>query len=418
MALDRVEAGPTTAFVSYSHDSPSHSERVRALSDRLRSEGVDCRIDQYEMAPPEGWPAWMDHMIRDSDYVLVICTEVYHRRVSGIEKAGIGKGAKWEGAIIGQDIYEAEGRNEKFLPVVFDPSELDYRPRYLRATTYYDLSSDKGYEQLYRRLTGQPSVVPPEVGRVRILETEAPSPSSPESRAPDNLVLLTAEKPKSLVAFEAEEIRAGEVLELVLIPINVADASLLRELQKAPGRRTGVAYGNEAVMGRVRNIKQVVTRGRDSWTVTIEREAADYGAGIMEMGTTNYSADDIAEMRGRRVLLNESIEDTPFGRRGKMDQGFMEVLIRGQSSPIQVTESPLPSLWEKLKGDEPMFLAVARLVGVMWLRFSGVVEHVYVLDLSLTGPNELRVEFEGQRPRKYDNVDPPVLRISGTCDLG
>lgn len=415
--MDREDGGPTTAFVSYSHDSPSHSKRVLALSDRLRSEGIDCRIDQYEMAPPEGWPAWMDRMIRDSDYVLVVCTEVYHRRVSGMEEPGVGKGAKWEGAIIGQDLYEAEGRNEKFLPVVFDTSDLDHRPRYLRGTTYYDVSSGSGYEQLYRRLTNQPKVVPREVGEVRVLETEPPAVVSSDSAAPDNLVLLTAEKSKSFVAFEADEIRAGNVLELTLIPINAADASLLRELQKAPGGRTGVAYGSEAVMGRVQSVEQVVAKGKDSWKVTIEREAADFGAGIMEMGTSNYSADDLAEMRGRRVLLNETIEDTPFGRRGEMDQAFMEVLIRGQSSPIQVTESPFPSLWEKLKGNEQMFLAVARLVGVMWLRFSGVVEHVHRLDLALTETGDLEVKFEGQRPRKYDNVDPPVVRISGICDL-
>ena len=39
---------------SYSHDSAEHKQRVLALADRLRANGVDARLDQYMMAPPEG----------------------------------------------------------------------------------------------------------------------------------------------------------------------------------------------------------------------------------------------------------------------------------------------------------------------------------------------------------------------------
>lgn len=45
---------PVKVFISYSHDSPDHAERVRALADRLRADGLDCALDQYETAPPQG----------------------------------------------------------------------------------------------------------------------------------------------------------------------------------------------------------------------------------------------------------------------------------------------------------------------------------------------------------------------------
>jgi SEFIR domain len=50
---------PTTprVFISYSHDSPEHQDRVLALADQLCADGVDASIDQYEMSPPERWPA-------------------------------------------------------------------------------------------------------------------------------------------------------------------------------------------------------------------------------------------------------------------------------------------------------------------------------------------------------------------------
>jgi len=47
-------------FISYSHDSREHKDRVLELSDRLRDDGIDCHLDQYEESPAEGWPGgWL-----------------------------------------------------------------------------------------------------------------------------------------------------------------------------------------------------------------------------------------------------------------------------------------------------------------------------------------------------------------------
>ena len=44
--------GADTVFISYSHDSPEHSERVLAFSNKLRELGVDAELDQYLTRPP------------------------------------------------------------------------------------------------------------------------------------------------------------------------------------------------------------------------------------------------------------------------------------------------------------------------------------------------------------------------------
>jgi hypothetical protein len=106
-----------SVFISYSHDSPAHRDRILALSDRLRADGVDCRIDQYEESPPEGWPQWCDRQVETSAFVLVVCTEIYLRRFKGEEVPQIGLGVIWEGHIITQELYNAQGRNTKFIPV-------------------------------------------------------------------------------------------------------------------------------------------------------------------------------------------------------------------------------------------------------------------------------------------------------------
>ena len=70
-------------FLSYSHDSPTHNDRVLALANRLRSDGIDCVIDQFQPSPPEGWLRWMNNQIENADIVLCGCTPTYCRRIMG-----------------------------------------------------------------------------------------------------------------------------------------------------------------------------------------------------------------------------------------------------------------------------------------------------------------------------------------------
>lgn len=155
-------------FLSYSHDSPRHKARVLELSNRLRGEGVDCQIDAYHEAPPEGWPRWMLNQVEDADYVLVVCTESYERRFRGKEQPGKGKGAKWEGAVITQQLYDAELHNTRFIPVLLDASDEPHIPIVLRGTTLYDVTTEDGYLKLYRRITAQPEIdVPPIAETIR-----------------------------------------------------------------------------------------------------------------------------------------------------------------------------------------------------------------------------------------------------------
>jgi tetratricopeptide (TPR) repeat protein len=157
-------------FISYSHDSAERLDRVWDLSERLRYDGIDCRIDQHEFSPPEGWPRWCRNQVQESQFVLVVCTENYKQRYEGKAPSGEGKGAKWEGFIITLDLYEAEGRNTKFIPVVFSSQDAQHVPLELRAATRYDLSAPEAYEDLFRQLTNQPArKKSPVAGQVRAM---------------------------------------------------------------------------------------------------------------------------------------------------------------------------------------------------------------------------------------------------------
>jgi hypothetical protein len=156
-------------FISYSHDTVEHQERVLGLADRLRADGVDAEIDQYNTAPPEGWPLWCEQQITAADVVLMICTETYQRRVSGNEERGQGRGVVWEARIIRQLLYDAGAISNKFVPILFSDASPEQIPTPIKGWTYYVVDTENGYEDLYRRLTGQPGLVRPALGRIRAL---------------------------------------------------------------------------------------------------------------------------------------------------------------------------------------------------------------------------------------------------------
>lgn len=158
-------------FISYSHDSSEHKDRVLQLSNRLRSEGVDCNIDQYETSPSQGWSRWMIDQIDEADYVLIICTKNYERRFKGKEEVGRGLGAQLEGLVITQELYEA-AKNTQFIPVVFSSECSNYIPLILKSATRYNLDTEEVYNDLYARLTHQRIIIKPDLGKLRTISSK------------------------------------------------------------------------------------------------------------------------------------------------------------------------------------------------------------------------------------------------------
>ena len=166
-----------TVFISYSHDSEEHTDRVRKLADRLSHDGIDCLFDQYVSAfPPEDWTKWMEDGLEKADFVLLVCTETYLRRVKGTEKKGMGLGVRWEGKLIYNHIYKTGGKNHCFIPVIFSPEDSEHIPIPLIGGPRFLLNSEKNYETLYRVLTDQPKIMKPPIGKIKKLPQNEPAP--------------------------------------------------------------------------------------------------------------------------------------------------------------------------------------------------------------------------------------------------
>jgi tetratricopeptide (TPR) repeat protein len=163
-----VDVAAPVVFISYSHDSEEHRETVLRLSERLRADGFDARVDQYvNGTPPQKWPRWMLDQLDEADFVLAVCTETYYRRFRGHEVPGKGKGADWEGALITQETYDARSRTVKFVAVALTPGQEGFIPEPLRGHTHYELTSEERYQRLRAFLLGGAGVEPRQLGDLR-----------------------------------------------------------------------------------------------------------------------------------------------------------------------------------------------------------------------------------------------------------
>lgn len=153
-------------FISYSHDSPEHKAHTLALTQHLRKTNkIDAWIDQFdEDQPPHSWPDWMFQQLDRADFVIMICSEKYKRRVHDQEEPGSGYGARWEGAVIAHSLYSAVSFAETspYIPVVFDEADVAHRPYFVGGASYYHVNPAdmSGLARLVSRLLGERTVVP------------------------------------------------------------------------------------------------------------------------------------------------------------------------------------------------------------------------------------------------------------------
>ena len=141
----------------------------------------------------------MVNQIEEADFVLVVCTENYEKRFKGKGEAGKGIGAKYEGAIITQELYYSEANN-KCIPIVFSSEDSKYIPSILKSATYYTLYTEKNcdeiYDKLYARLTNQTLVLKPILGELRPLK---PRHSSTFASPLDKEIELTENQLKPII---------------------------------------------------------------------------------------------------------------------------------------------------------------------------------------------------------------------------
>jgi hypothetical protein len=171
-----------------------------------------------------------------------------------------------------------------------------------------------------------------------------------------------------------------------------------------------VAFSNNAGVGSLVDVEHIAFAGRQRWRIELMALQSDFST-TMEMGTPGTTVEQFAEIRAKRILLNEKRpEQTDF------NQTMREVLVQGQGAVIKVEGSPFPALYKEYGSEPSRFLQIAWITAVMQMKLSNTVATIDRLHLGLSG-YVLTISFRGTRARKFSNVDPYVIKIDGQLDL-
>jgi len=147
------------SFISYSWDSKDHKDWVRDLAARLRSDSIDVVLDQWHLTLGDQLPEFMERSVRESDYVLVICTPRYKQR-SDNRTGGVG----YEGHIMTAEAL-TNPTPRKIIPILREPPWVAAAPSWIAGKYYADLSgtpySETYYQDLLSTLLGTRPKAPP-----------------------------------------------------------------------------------------------------------------------------------------------------------------------------------------------------------------------------------------------------------------
>ena len=137
---------PPKVFISYSWDDASHKNWVREFAARLRGDGLDVTLDQWHVRPGDQLPAFMEQAVRNSDFVLIVCTPIYKAKSEG--RAG---GVGYEGTVIQGEIF-IHGNDRKFIPLLRRGRWIDSAPTPLSGKAYIAFNEEADHHQSYRAL--------------------------------------------------------------------------------------------------------------------------------------------------------------------------------------------------------------------------------------------------------------------------
>ena len=150
-------------FISYSHDSPEHKQWVSELAARLRRNGIDAILDQWDLGLGDDITRFMERGIVNADRVLVICTDEYVNKANAAE-GGVG----YERMIVNAELVQNLG-TDKFIPIIREASGKEKTPTFLGTRVYADFRNDSQFdaecEKLMRELHKMPIIEKPPLGK-------------------------------------------------------------------------------------------------------------------------------------------------------------------------------------------------------------------------------------------------------------
>ena len=395
--------------LSFAGEDRRHAERLAEL---LRADGYSVFYDENERA--QLWSANLYDRLRSiykdqAHYCVMFLSKHYaqkpwtnHERQSAQARA-------------------FDGDPEYILRVRIDDTEIE---GILPTDAYLDLRTrdiEEIYQVLVEKLSGTTS---------QTVTTDIPTSASVEDDPGEFALLYSRNRKLYFIPVQNSYRNAREIsLELLAeLPEQISFlSSLINDFRAVfPVRNIfAFALGEHAAWVSPKDVAQIMSGPQTSWTVVLTEDVC-LGQDINLSRDATFgkiTPDQIAEMRARRILLNEKLEPPrpSFSQVDELNQRELESLIRGSASSdeiiLEVPESPIPSLYQSYGQTPERFQKFARLAAVLYLKLSDTIGDVLQLDLKLLDSKQLQVRFKGRRPRATTTTGPAIIEVDEICPL-
>ena len=226
-------------------------------------------------------------------------------------------------------------------------------------------------------------------------------------------------------------------ISLTLLPASSAQRAFLSSLRAClrsvpPGSSIdqlgaiAFAHQEDAAWVKLRKVAQISTESETVWEVLLKEQtiSSAYKHRTEKIILDELTLEKIADMRAKRLLLNEKLETSIsfLTQANIFDEMLLEAQIRGELSSehgnrLQALASPIPELYRHFRHTSEKFEEAARLISVLYLKLSNTIEDILQLDVKLLNSTALQVKFRG-RGRQLDiNKVPAILEFEGICPL-
>lgn len=186
------------------------------------------------------------------------------------------------------------------------------------------------------------------------------------------------------------------------------------------------AYQNDGLLVKVKSVESISRQDYKLWTLTLESKHIKLDARTIEQSYKGrkqfYSADDIAALKARRLLLNDPpklqmLQDAQMFSPAVAEREIIEKLITGSATPISIQDCVIQSLYPIYKDKPRVFLELARLQAIFYLKAAGVVDQVMELSLGPICQGKVHVRLQAKRRQVYAGIEPATIAIEGDCPL-
>jgi hypothetical protein len=131
------------------------------LATRLRNNGIDAILDQWDLQPGADLPHFMETNLSSANKIIMVCTDKY------VEKANKGEGGVgYEKMIITSNLIKQISEN-KIIPIIIGNLSAEV-PTFLKSKMYIDFSKTNdfefSYDELVRSIHNSPLFEKPPIG--------------------------------------------------------------------------------------------------------------------------------------------------------------------------------------------------------------------------------------------------------------